>query len=230
MTTRSVEQSVLKPSPADSSTTLASLVAEWRATRVKMGIATSATVMDVASKLGVDRGTAQRLNRVAKLTDVTPSEVGQFPGVRAWRQVLTGVERVLGADHTNYQTLSLACDHFAEWLRGTGGSRQAAARKAEAAGNPVVTPSGTARSRMVEACGEAFGYICDIRLDVQMVRESPDSSPPRLDLIMLNAAKGCHGTSAAMPLVFTRVDTPSIARKSSTNEPKTPGRFTSSKV
>ena len=217
------------------------LVAEWRAARVKLGLATSATFTDVARKLDVDRGTAQRLNRVSRLAEVGAADLGHFPGVRAWNRVLAGVERVLGAEHPNYQTLSLACDHYAAWL---GGSRSAAVRRfASAAPVPNGSPSHptptaeaagpaagreSARARWVDAAAEVVGYGVDVRLDLVMVRETAGDGRRDVDLSTVNVLKGCRGGPAAMPLAFTRVGYTVDHQVIQGNGGRTRGRSTSS--
>jgi hypothetical protein len=185
------------------------LVAEWRLARSKMGLGSTATVMDVAAKLEVDRGTAQRLNRISKLEDFTSTAVEFFPGVRAWNQILAGVERVLGADHPNYQTLALACDHYSAWINSKGGSRSAALRQSlqdqqETTGVMPEIPSQTARAQWVQASAEIFGYLIETRMHTYLLRQTPDLSPPRMDLASLEVLKNCRGKPHALPLAWSR--------------------------
>jgi hypothetical protein len=189
--------------------TLNRLVAEWRLVRSKLGLGSSATVVEVAAKLEVDRGTAQRLSRISKLENFTPTAVEFFPGVRAWNQILAGVERILGAQHPNYQTLSLACDHYTAWINSMGGSRSAAMRQSlqdqqAATGILPEIPSDTARGQWVQASAEIFGYLIETRMHSQLLRYTPDLNPPRMDLASLEVLKNCRGKPHALPLAWSR--------------------------
>ncbi len=192
----------------DASVMLNRLVAEWRLVRGKLGLGSSATVVEVAAKLKVDRGTAQRLSRISKLGNFTPAAVEFFPGVRAWNQILAGVEKVLGPEHPNYQTLSLACDHFSAWINSMGGSRSAAIRHSQqeqqaANGMFPSFPAETARAQWVQASAEIFGYLIEVRMHSQLLRQTPDD-PARMDLSSLEVLKNCRGKPHALPLAFSR--------------------------
>ena len=183
-------------------TMLRRLVAVWRATRVKLGLPMAASFTDIARRLDVDRGTAQRLNRIGKLADAGPGDLEQFPGVRAWHRVLVGAKQALGEDDLSVVALGQACEQFAEYLAAAGGSRSAVVRHLKGDGGNGMVPEagqpprdgvplagtvagtsgsaavdgGTAEARAaawVRAAANVVGYCADVRLDVQMVRELP---------------------------------------------------------
>ena len=192
---------------------LRELVGGWRKARTELGLPTTASFADVAKRVNVDRGTAQRLTRLGRLLEVGPADLAQFPGARAWHRVLAGVQQELGARHPAAVGLGTACDRFAEYLAQSGG-RSAAVRHLTAgngnghSGGPVA-PSDpqAARARWVDAAAESMGYLVDVRWDVQFVRESlavADGLPRQLDVAFLNVLHHCRGRPGAMPLAFTR--------------------------
>ncbi len=204
------------------------LVREWRIARSKMGLPAASSFADIARRLNVDRGTAQRLNRIGKLVDVGPADLEQFPGVRAWHSVVVGAGQALGASDPAVVALGSACEGFAAYLAAAGGSLSAVVRHLKAdgsngsgagggppAGERAVPAAGgsdaaeaiPARAAWVQAAADVMGYCIDVRVDVQLVRESAvpaDGSPRELGLAMLNVLHGCRGRPGAMPLAFTR--------------------------
>ena len=193
---------------------LARLTAEWKSTWNQLGFSNASTIVDVAKQLEIDRGTAQRLSRIAKWPESEAANIAQFPGVRAWQRVLAGTKSALGSEHLSYQNLSLACDQFSKWLGEMGGSRSSAMRQIVSGNNagdirfsrPESTRSQKldARSSWVESVIESFGYSVDVRLALQIERESKTSSPSRMDLALIHVLKGCRGNLGALPISFSR--------------------------
>jgi hypothetical protein len=198
----------------DRTSVLRRLTVDWKAAWSELGLSNATTITDVSKRLDIDRGTAQRLNRLAKWPDTSTANISQFPGVRAWQRVLAGVKSILGSEHPNYQTLSIACDDFGKWLGEMGGSRSSAMRQIEAgdgAPDPRIPRSKSAqvqiqdaRATWVEAVIESFGYSVDVRLALQMERENKTSSPSRMDLALIHVLKGCRGNLSALPISFSR--------------------------
>lgn len=135
------------------------LHAEWRAAAIDLRLRNNSSYSDVIRALDVDRGTAQRLLRVLRIADVEVTDLPHFPGVRAWYRVILGVESALSPDPYRSQCLQLAVDQFAEALRESGGSKQAAIREVQRSGESEGIAHGGAVSTHYTAGSQGAGYL-----------------------------------------------------------------------
>jgi hypothetical protein len=141
------------------------LHAEWRAAALDLRLRNNSSYSDVIRTLDIDRGTAQRLLRVLRIPDVEATDLPHFPGVRAWYRVIHGVEAALSPDPYRSQCLQLAVDQFAEALKESGGSKQAAIREVQRGelegpgnpGSPVVAQGVTGNGGPYPSGGGASG-------------------------------------------------------------------------
>lgn len=199
---------------------------DWNEAALAIKLRANSSYSDIARKLSVDRGTAQRLLRLLRTSEVDTVDLQHFPGVRAWTSVLNGLEGLIGESHDKFQRLSLAVDQFGKSLRDSGGSKQAVIRDLRkgpgaevaagggGAGVAVEVQGGVggagftgdksdARSRWVVAAADMVGYCIDYRLHMQFLRRNPEH-PSRVDLATMDGFKGCRGVSNAAPFVIGR--------------------------
>ena len=186
------------------------LVSEWREARAALGLSHGAPWSQVARRLELDRGTAQRLVRMGRFAETGAEDLVHVPGPQGWQRVLAGVERALGAQHAVHRRLSAACERYGKCLAALGGSKAAALRAISPQpghGHPRATAATQrARKRWFEAAVEGMGYRIETRIGLMIVRPCADD-PERLDLATLHAFFGCTGSRGALPFALTRFAT-----------------------
>jgi hypothetical protein len=175
------------------------LHAEWQSAAGGLKLSASSSFSEVATRLSLDRGTAQRLVRISRIPEVEASDLSHFPGVRAWVRVVSAVEAALGESDPRSQTLALAAQHFSECLNDMGGSKSAALRDLKT--HPDMRDASDARAQWVNAAADIIGYSVGTRLYRQMIRKSPDGAPS-MDLATLDALHQCRGLPHASPFVL----------------------------
>ena len=188
---------------------VARLVGEWNEVRFLLGLGTGATGARIQSALDIDRGTAQRLARLARSGDIQLNDLELIPGVSAWVRVVEGVERVLGENHANNQRLAQAVDRFATAIDALGGSRAAAVRAVQSRNDtPQAAAKGpqAARAGLAQSFADLLGYCVDTRLSLVAYRPNP-VRPDLLDEVMLQSMLGCAGASGTHPLTLRRFRT-----------------------
>ncbi|MDX2117477.1 MAG: hypothetical protein SFY96_04765 [Planctomycetota bacterium] len=185
--------------------TMERVVGEWRHVRGELGLKPSSTWAAVAAKLRLDRGTAQRLVKIGRLTEITPVALDLFPGPAALEKVCLAVERVLSDEHPNAQRLAAACDRLSEQLNRFGGSKAAAVRAVdEASHGEDASPHGDdSRQHLVDAMADFVGFAIGLRYDLLIMRPTP-RKPNRIDLAMAQCYLDCRGRSGALPLAYSR--------------------------
>lgn len=183
------------------------LASEWREARSAAGIPIGAAWSKVAAALALDRGTAQRLVRLASLERFVPGDLDYVPGTAGWQKVLSGIERTLGAEHPALVRLSLACDRFEEALGHFGGSKAAAKRALDAgegrAASPIAVQRAERKDAWIEAAAGYIGSRVERRVDLVFARCSPET-PGAVDITMVIVSQGCRGEPWALPFTLAR--------------------------
>ncbi|MEM1186519.1 MAG: hypothetical protein AAGI53_16135 [Planctomycetota bacterium] len=184
------------------------LASEWREAKQALGLPLGSSWSQIANRLDVDRGTSQRLARMASMDQFKPADLDYIPGTAAWQKVLSGMELHLGADHRAYARLSLACDRFDQALTPFGGSKAGAKRaleSAEAEGMPTPVSWRRARSKKawIDAAAEYVGFRVAQKNEFTFVRRSPGRDDT-VDVAMAVVFLGCTGEPWALPFTLAR--------------------------
>lgn len=184
------------------------LASEWREAKQALGLPLGASWSQIADHLDLDRGTGQRLVRMAGMDRFTPGDLDYIPGTAAWQKVLAGIEGHLGPDHPAYARLSLACDRFDEVLGRFGGSKAAAKRVLESPAQsgeraPVAWRRAQSKKRWIDAAADYVGFRVAQRCEFVFARQSPQD-PEKVDIAMAIVFLWCRGEPWAIPFTLAR--------------------------
>lgn len=181
------------------------VAAEWRHLLPDIELRISSPWSAIAQSLQIDRGTAQRLVKLARSPELTPKDLKTIPGAKAWAEICDSLSTMLGKDHYTVRRLELACDVLHHAVQKLGGSYAAAARAVEELEphNSESDDQICIRKDAVDAYANLLGYRIALRYNLFLMRPSQRKSN-RIDIAMANCMLGCTGRTGAASIAVQR--------------------------